>query len=181
MVVILIGCSNGEKGDAVIQETTLNDFEKNLTELYGGVSFIHDIELLNDQVDEVELFIDIYKNGEFVETVSEMTSQVTNGKFNTVFIKTNLNENEEQWVSAVMTEDGYTSVDSLIAKSEFQSSAWGGISNEKSLKIGKKYPIATVVCSDKDSIGIIDDLSTDDALKRQTDYEEVYIFSIQLK
>lgn len=183
VLLFLLGCSSEPKGDAVLKETSLTDFERNLISLYGESAIIHDVKILNDDVKEIYLYIDLYKQGERMGTVSEISSGISEDKFKTIFLNLKPTDEERQWVSAVMLESGYASgnASNKLDDETYESSAWGGITGENELKIGKKQPVGSLVYSNQNQIGMIDDLSTEDAVKQQTNYEEVYIFSIELR
>ncbi|RKQ33942.1 hypothetical protein [Oceanobacillus halophilus] len=191
-MVLLVACSTKDsvetQGDATIQEAKLTDFEKQFTDLLDGVSFVHDIEIKNDQVKEISTTVDVYQNGEYKDTVVEFGKGISETEkeetIRTVFLSSMLNKHDEKWMSAVMTNSGSGSGTNTYDSSEIvnlNSSAWGGITDSTPLFIGEKLPIASIVYSNKESIVMLNHFSRDEALEKQTNYEQVYILSVEIR
>lgn len=184
---LLTACSNEEKGDAIIKEAELTDFEKSLMEIAGKESFAFDIELNNENVEEVHTKIDYYENGEFIDSLSEFSSALSESDLKetirAVFIRQEITDQEEQWISSVITADGSGSstIKNKIADSEEMSSAWGGIPSSASLNIGEKRIIASIVHSNRNQVSVLNSIETEADIKRATDYERAYLISIELK
>ncbi|WP_085992919.1 hypothetical protein [Oceanobacillus senegalensis] len=189
VILVLSACSTKEpleeEGDAAIQPAKLSNYEKNLTQIMAMENFAYDVNIHDEEVRAIETTIDYYKNGELMGTFAELESHVNDdNSIRTVFLRQKLNENEEKWVCSHMDENGQSSgmqMKEFEGREELNSSAWGGLTEPTPLYIGEKLVIASLVFSNKNGISIYSDLSTEEALKQQTDYEQVYIISIELK
>ncbi|PAV29683.1 hypothetical protein CIL05_09935 [Virgibacillus profundi] len=185
---LLSACSNEVESDAVIEEAELTEFEKNLIELTGDQSFVYDYEINNDEVKEIHTFIDYYEKGELIERVSEMGTTLSETQsddpMRTVFIRKQVNENEEQWITSIMSNSGSSSADAvndISKRKEMNSASWGGITSRTPVNIGEKQVVASIVKSNKNGVSTYNIIETEDDLKRATDYEQVYIISIELR
>ncbi|NEU32044.1 hypothetical protein GN156_14875 [bacterium LRH843] len=83
-----------------------------------------------------------------------------------------------------MTNNGYTSTDSvhnLEGREKLNSTAWGGIHSPTPLFKNENKIIASIVHTNKNTVSSRTDISTEEELKEATNYEQVYIISIELK
>lgn len=185
---LLAACSNEEKGDAVIKQAELTDFEKSLIEITGEQSFVYDIELNNNEVKEIHTFVDYYEDGKLIDRVSEYSSSISESEkedpIRAVFIRNQIDEDEEQWISSLMTNSGSSrgdSVNDIKGREEMGSASWGGISSPTHVEIKEKQAVASIVKSNKNSVSTYNIIETEDDLKKATDYEQVYIISLELR
>lgn len=191
ILLFLTACSQEQEtsdGDAVVSEADLTDFEKNLTQIIDEKSFIYDIEVNNDDVTEIHTTIDYYENSELVRSIADSSTTFSDADMEdgirTVFMRKSANERNEQWITSVITSSGSSiaeSLNDLEGREELDSSAWGGVISPTPLFLGEKKVIASIVHTNDSSVSVINTIKTEEDLRRATDYEQVYIMSIELK
>lgn len=188
-LLLLTACSKGSAGDAMIKPAELTKFEESLVDLTSEHFFIFDLEIKNEEITEIKGTVDYYENGEFVRKVSEINTGISEeenneDKLTVAIIRQARNDKEENWITSFMTESGQSSGSVLNkidgkAREKFASS-WGGV-NEGPLTIGQKKVIGTLAYSGKDGISINHSIETKEDIKRATDYEQVYVLSVELR
>ena len=188
-LLLLTACSKESAGDATLKQSELTRFEESLVDLTSEQSFIFDIEINNDEITKITGTVDYYENGEFVRQISNTSSEISEEQNNEETIRVALihqprNDNEEQWITSFMTEDGHSSgtVENKIdGKARMKFSSGWGIVNEGPLTIGKSKVIGTLAYSAKDGLSIANSIETKEDIKRATDYEQVYLLSVELR
>ncbi|MFZ3577795.1 hypothetical protein [Virgibacillus sp. DJP39] len=92
-----------------------------------------------------------------------------------------MDDNQEQWITSIMDDGGQSSglFKKDISGREKMSSGTGGL-NEAPLFIGEKKVVATIVYTNKQGLSIYNDIETKEQLEKATDYEHVYIISVEL-
>ena len=188
-LLLLSACSKDTAGDAMIKPAELTKFEESLVDLTSEHFFIFDLEINNDEIKEIKGTVDYYENGEFVRKVSEINTGISEeenneDKLTLAIIRQAKNDKEENWIISFMTESGQSSGTVLNnidgkAREKFASS-WGGV-NEGPLTIGQKKVIGILAYSGKDGISITNSIETKEDIKRATDYEQVYVLSVELR
>ena len=188
-LLLLSACSKDSAGDAMIKPAELTKFEESLVDLTSEHFFIFDLEINNDEIKEIKGTVDYYENGEFVRKVSEINTGISEeenneDKLTVAIIRQARNDKEEQWITSFMTESGQSSGTVLNnidgnAREKFASS-WGGV-NEGPLTIRQKTVIGILAYSGKDRISITNSIETKEDIKRATDYEQVYVLSVELR
>jgi hypothetical protein len=189
-VLLLTTCSKeSTTGDATLKQSELTRFEESLVDLTSEQSFIFDIEINNDEITKITGTVDYYENGEFVRQISNTSSEISEEQNNEETIRVALihqprNDNEEQWITSFMKEDGHSSgtVENKIdgkAREKF-ASVWGGV-NEGPLTIGQKKVIGILAYSAKDGLSMANSIETKEDIKRATNYEQVYLLSVELR
>jgi hypothetical protein len=113
-LVLLTGCKQESKGDAIIKNAELTTFEDSLVNLTSEHSIILDLEINNDEITEIIGTVNYYENGEFVRKVSEINTGISeeeenDDKLTVGFIHQARNDIEENWITAFMTESGQSS------------------------------------------------------------------------
>jgi len=183
----LTACSDEiPKGDALIKQAELTSFEKSLADLTGQYALIYDIDLKTKNATEITGIVDYYENGEFVRQISKVSSPITEENnsetIRVAFIQQLINDSEEKWITSFMTNGGHFSGTNKnkIDQLDQMASGSGGLSKD-SLVIGKTKRIAIIVYSNKDEVGINNNLETKEDLKRATNYEHAYIISIEIR
>lgn len=180
--------SKEEVTTAVIKNGELTPFEEGLLQSIGDRAFVYDIDIANVDVSEIYVTVDHYTEGELVSKVVEMiTPLYENSEDNvirTVFINQQFENNKkERWTLSVMTnsESAHGSIDKeLNLNEDYSLSAYGGITDPVSLTLNKTYAVASVIRSKEDAITVINGPFTEEELKETTNYDYVYIVSIQL-
>jgi len=188
-LLLLTACSKESAGDAMIKNAELTKFEESLVDLTSEQSFIYDIEINNDEITKITGTVDYYENGEFVRQISNTSSEISEEQNNEETIRVALihqprNDNEEQWITSFMTEDGHSSgtVENKIdGKARMKFASGWGIVNEGPLIIGKSKVIGILAYSAKDGLSIANSIETKEDIKRATDYEQVYLLSVELR
>jgi len=188
-LVLLTGCTKEPKGDAVVKHAELNKFEESLVDLTTDHSFIFDLEINNDEIVEIMGTVDYYENGEFVRNVSGISTAISEeenneDKLTVAIIHQARNDKEEQWITSLLTEDGLSSgtvLNNIDGKArEKFASVWGRV-NEGPLTIGQKKVIGVLAYSAKDGLSMANSIETKEDIKRATDYEQVYLLSVELR
>lgn len=188
-LVLLTGCTKESKGDAIIKKVELTKFEEGLVNLTTDHSFIFDLEINNDEITEMIGTVDYYENGEFVRKVSEINTGISEEEenednFTVAFIHQARNDIEENWITALMTESGQLSgtvQNNIDGKAREKFASISGWVNEGPLTIGQKKVIGILAYSAKDGLSITNSIETKEDIKRATDYEQVYLLSVELK
>lgn len=187
MLFTLTACSEETTtSDALINQAELTSFEKSLADLTGKYALIYDIDLKNDKATEITGIVDYYENGEFVRKISEVSAPITEENntdtIRVAFIQQLINDSEENWITSFMTDEGQSSGTNKnkIDQLDQMSSGYVGLSKD-SLFIGKKKGLATIVYTNKDELAISNNIETEEDIKRATNYEHVYIISIQVR
>ena len=188
-LLLLTACSKDSAGDAMIKIAELTKFEESLVDLTTEHFFIFDLEINNDEITEIKGTVDYYENGEFVRKVSEINTGISEEENNedkliVAIIRQARNDKEEQWITSLITESGQSSgtvLNNIDGKArEKFASVWGGV-NEGPLTIGQKKVIGILAYSAKDGLSMANSIETKEDIKRATDYEQVYIISVELR
>jgi hypothetical protein len=185
-LLLLSACTKELAGDAIIKHAELTKFEENLVDLTSENSFIFDMEINNEEITEIIATVDYYENGEFVRQIGNMGSAISQENIEDTirvsFIQQPINETEENWLTSVMTDDGQSSgtVLNKIAGKARKASGSGGV-NEGPVIIGESKVIGTIAYSSKDEMSIVNEIETKEDIKRATDYEQVYLISVELR
>ncbi|WP_216827616.1 hypothetical protein [Alkalihalobacterium elongatum] len=180
--------SREEQKSAVIKNGELTPFEEGLLQSIGDRAFVHDIDIENLDVSEVYVTVDHYTKGELVSKVVEMTTPIYENSddkiIRTVFINQQFENNKkERWALSVMTnsESAHGSIErELNLDEDYSLSAYGGITDPVSLSLNELYAVASVIRTNEDTITVINGPLTNEELKEVTNYDHVYIVSIQL-
>ncbi|MDE5413448.1 hypothetical protein [Alkalihalobacterium chitinilyticum] len=180
--------SREEQRTAVIKNGELTRFEEGLLQSIGDRAFVYDIDIENVDVSEIYVTVDHYTKGELVSKVVEMTTPIYENSddnvIRTVFINQQFEKmKKERWTLSVMTnsETTHGSIDKELSLHEDHSlSAYGGITDPVFLSLNEKYAVASVIRSNEDAITVINGPLTEEELKEVTNYDHVYIVSIQL-
>lgn len=186
VLLFLFACSpEAEKEDAIINEASLTEYEKSLTELMGSPYFIYDLDIQNKDIDSLRLMIDYYENGEFVQTVSEFNTSLSEleieERVRALFMKRMINDSME-WVTSIFTVNGNGAMRNEVeGTEELSSSAWGSVSLPITLDKGEKKIVASLIYSDQTEIAVYNTINTKEDLKKATNFEQVYIFSMKLE
>lgn len=191
ILLLTTACSSDQdtkSGDAIIDIAELTGFEKNLIEMMNSQSFVYDIDIKNRDVKELRATVDYYENGELISSTPDFTASLSEIDFKdpirTVFMRQHANEDNEQWISAIITDNGQASATTEPSgekAEEMALSAWGGISNATPLLIGEKKIIAHIIQSNKDGVTSPNQIDTEEQFKMMTDYEQVYLISVELR
>ncbi|WP_188454841.1 hypothetical protein [Virgibacillus oceani] len=191
LLSLLSACTQdkvNKDADAIIKEANLTEFEKYMVKIAGTNSFHYDMEIKSKDVNKLHTTIDYYENGNFKRKIADsytaLSEKDLNETIRTVFIRQQPTNNQEQWISTVMTKDGYSSSESKLVitkRKEAESSTWGGISDETPLHIGEKRIIASLINSDKNAVSITYNMETEEEIKKATNYEQVYLISVELQ
>src|SRR5690625_1586486 len=188
---LLSACSQEktEDADVVIEEAELTSFEENLMNMMNNSAIVYDVEVNNEDIEDLQLTVDYYEKSEFVDQVVDMSTMVASEEgpeesIRAVFTQSNPVENEEQWIAAVMTNSGYSSGESPnknVKDRKEMSSTWGGVNLPVDLKKGEKQVIGSMIYTNENTVSGTSNIETEENLKEATDYEQVYILSIEAK
>lgn len=185
MIFLLSACSGESKsGDAEIKRSELTQFEENLLSLSSQHSLVYDLELKKEAAKEIVVAIDYYERGKFVRQITEMTDRIVEDQDSLrLAVLQQVNKDEDNWITSIMNESGMSSIAFPQHTDERErmnfASTSGGI-EVGALVIGERKIIHTIVYSNSDDM-ILHDIETKEDLKKATDYEQVYIVSVELR
>ncbi|MFD1849872.1 hypothetical protein [Oceanobacillus bengalensis] len=191
LLLVLVACSSEDEmeaeGDAAIQVADLSNYERNLTNLIGDQVFVFDLDVTNKDVEELHTIVDYYEDGELVDTLGGMSMSINEedreDTIRTVFLYQKPNTGEETWITSIMTQNGQASQNTphdISGREEISSTASAEIAMPAPLFIGETKVIATVINSNKSGVSTYNEINTEEDLEKATDYEQVYIISIEL-
>lgn len=188
-MLLLLLCACTEKtttsSDAVIKRAELTPFEDNLPKLIDNRSFAYDIDVKTDQVSKIIGTVDYYENGEFVRQISEISTKIMEEEqqeaIRMVFMREPKSDDQEQWITSIMRGGSQSSVSTKNDIEKRKKMALGsGTISEVPLSIGEKKVVATMVYTDEKGMTIINNIETEEELKMATDYEHVYVISVEM-
>ncbi|MCZ8537095.1 hypothetical protein M9R32_07890 [Paenisporosarcina quisquiliarum] len=186
MVFLLSACSGESKsGDAEIKRSELTNFEENLLSLSSQHSMVYDLELKNEAAKEIVVTIDYYEKGKFVRQITELTDRIVENQDSLrLAVLQQVNKNEDNWITSIMNESGMSSVAFPQPTDERErmnlGSTSGGI-ELGALVIGERKIIYSIAYSSSDEMSILQNIETKEDLKKATNYEQVYIVSVELR
>lgn len=186
MAFLLTGCSDETiKGDAQLKRAELTNFEENLLSLSSQHSMVYDLEVNNEAAKEIVVTVDYYEKGKFVRQLTEMTDQIVKDQDSLRFaVLQQANKGEDNWITTFMKESGMSSIAFPQQTDERERLNFGSTSggvDEVALEIGVKKIIHSIAYSNSDQMSILAEINTKEDLKRATDYEQVYIVSVELR
>lgn len=187
MVFLLCACSDqSEEGDAKIKRTELTSFEENLLSIASKHSMVYDLELKNEAAKEIVVTIDYYEKGKFVRQITEMKDLIEEDKesLRIAVLQQPSTSNEENWITSIMRKSGMSSLSfpqntTERDKMNFASTS-GGI-DEGLMLIGEQKIIYSIVYTELGEMSITQDIETKEDLKKATNYEQVYIVSLEIR
>ncbi|GAA0447434.1 hypothetical protein GCM10008983_26840 [Lentibacillus halophilus] len=187
-VFMLAACTDtGEKkGDAAIAQADLTDFEEQLMDLSNETSFAYDINLHNEKARQLEVMVEHYEDGEKVNEVVHFASDLKGTKpsddLRVVFLRQMIGQGKEKWVASIMTENGRASTENIVKtpSDDYTSVSSGGVGSKIPFNIGEQKYAATIKHTNKTSVTQRTNMETEEAIKKATDYEHVYLMSVQL-
>jgi hypothetical protein len=185
-LLLLTGCTKESKGDAVVKHVELTKFEEGLVDLTSDRSFIFDMEINNDEITEIIGTVDYYENGKLVRQVCKMGSGIEQENIDdtirVAFIHQPVNEDEEKWLISTMTDDGQTSgsfKNNIDGKERMKFGSTSEGVNEGPLIIGESKVIGAISYFVNGSSTY--SIKTKEDLQRATDYEQVFLLSVELR
>lgn len=185
-LVLLTGCTQESKGDAVVKHVELTKFEEGLVNLTSERSFIFDMEINNDEVTEFIGTVDYYENGKLVRQVCKLGSAIEQESIDdtvrVTFIQQPVNENEEKWLISTMTDDGQISgsfKNDIAGKERMTFGSTSEGVNEGPLIVGENKVIGAISYFVNGSSTY--SIKTKEDMQRATDYEQAYLISVELR
>lgn len=191
LTIFLSACSSitdETTGDAMITEHT--KMNKDLVQMLADRSFVFDIKLKDESIEEVCLFVDYYKDGELVEEIHKFATHTSDQeKITVAYVQQIFQDTYETWKLITMNEDGYGASESENenpAKRTEQSlrSTWTELSLDEINK-DEKIPVAYINYSTADYISnpspVNSEVNLESLIKDITDTDYAYVLSIELK
>lgn len=191
--LFLSACSDEpEQKDATIKEADLTDYEEQLTDIVGQDSYVYDVELGNDNINEIHAKVDYYKNGHLEEEMTGLGMHLEEedpmGTFRVAFLSQQLaSESQDeysgqQWIVGILSENGYSSTKAIDPVYGDVAEVTGTLSSstvqpETSLQKGEEKVVAATIYTDDNAIRTPDF----DSLDNLSRYDDAYIMSIALK
>ncbi|MGB3262181.1 hypothetical protein [Paenisporosarcina sp.] len=186
MVLLLSACSGESKnGDAEIKRSELTQFEENLLSLSSQHSLVYDLELNKEAAKEIVVTIDYYERGKFIRQITEMTDRIVEDQESLrLAVLQQVNKDEDIWITSIMNESSMSSIAFPQNTDEQErmnfASTSGGI-EVGGLVIGERKIIHSIAYSNSDEMSILQNIETKEDLKKATNYEQVYIVSVELR
>lgn len=189
-LLLLVACSNPvhvtNEADAMIREAKLTDREQALVQMIGEQSFVFELNINNDSVSEIYTTVDYYANGELVNTILEDMRPVTKEEHDHINLLFSVKDDVKQqlWKSAILTDEGNGISEVVVERihdEEFLSITTANISEDTPLSLNEKKVVASIVKTNENTVTSRVDITTDEEIKQATDYEEVYLISVELK
>lgn len=186
MIFLLSACSGESKsGDAEIKRSELTNFEENLLSLSSQHSMVYDLDLKNEAAKEIVVTIDYYEKGKFVRQITELTDRIVDNQDSLrLAVLQQVNKNEDNWITSIMNESGMSSIAFPQPTDERErmnfASTSGGI-EVGALVIGERKIIYSIAYSSSDEMSILPNIETKEDLQKATNYEQVYIVSVEIR
>ena len=189
VLLLLTSCSGQtENSDATIQRAKLDEFEGNLLSLITQNDLVYDLKIKNHDIKAVMITIDYYQNGQFVQQLSQLRAPLLEEEIKKdlklVIFNQSINETEESWTSSFMAGSNNASVtfkNDITGREKMNFASASGGRDKATLTVDKSKVIATIAYSNKNELYIIDEIDSEEDLKKATKYEHVYIISVELK
>ena len=186
LIFLLSACSGESKsGDAEIKRSELTQFEENLLSLSSQHSMVYDLELKNEAAKEIVVTIDYYEKGKFVRQITELTDRIVENQNSLrLAVLQQVNKNEDHWITSIMNESGMSSLAFPQPTDERERMNFGSTSGGievGALVIGERKIIYSIAYSSSDEMPILQNIETKEDLKKATNYEQVYIVSVELR
>lgn len=189
VLLLLTSCSGQtENSDATIHRAKLDEFEGNLLSLITQHDLVYDLKIKNHDIRAVMTTIDYYKNGQFVQQLSQLRAPLLEEEIKKdlklVIFNQSINETQESWTSSFMAGSNNASVtikNDISGREKRNFSSVSGGRDKATLTIDKSKVIATIAYSNKNELYIIDEIDSEEDIKEATKYEHVYIISVELK
>lgn len=188
VLLLLVACSSNDpaakNADAIVTETEWPN--EQILSILSDRIFSYDLEIKDQSIENVELTIDIYKDGEFVENGQQFSMPVDKVKDLTLaYVQQTFQDVHERWVLALIDEDGFGSgsfeTDWPKEREENLGAVWGSVSLPLYLTKGEKAVVGFVVYSGEDVISSPVAIETDEQLQQLVDDDFVYVLSVELK
>ncbi|GGB52556.1 hypothetical protein F3157_14855 [Virgibacillus dakarensis] len=188
LVFVLNACGNDLKGDAQLNDADLTEFENGLLDLMSGGAFAFDLEVNNDDLQEIHSTVDYYTNGTFNRHVLDFNTAIDPSKgqdpVRIIFIPQQIDDQHVQWTSSIMSNGVDTAEQSTFTSEaipiETTSYASGPTGLPAPLVIDKKKIVASTVYSDKNGITTYQSIETEQDIQQATDYEDVFLVTMEL-
>ncbi|MGE6489205.1 hypothetical protein [Paenisporosarcina sp. NPDC076898] len=143
------------------------------------------MELKKEAAKEIVVTIDYYEKGKFVRQITEMTDRIVEDQDSLrLAVLQQVNKDEDNWITSIMNESGMSSIafpQHTDERERMNFAATSGGIELGALVIGERKIIHTIVYSNSDDMSILHDIETKEDLKKATDYEQVYIVSVELR
>ncbi|WBX80221.1 hypothetical protein PD280_22005 [Virgibacillus salarius] len=187
MIVLLSACLSDERR-IMIKRGELTEYEQKLNQLIGDQLLIYDIQHATDQVEAAIATIDYYEYGQYKDTVSNISISFSAEDLEESIRLVVLNqqmEDKEKWITAFLTKTAVVSNENerdLVGKEEVgQSTGVGGIVEPTPIQLNDKQVIGSIVRTSKGEMATMNHIESEADLKRATNYEQVFIISLELQ
>ncbi|MDY0405385.1 hypothetical protein P5G51_008220 [Virgibacillus sp. 179-BFC.A HS] len=188
-ICLLGACTQKQIPDAELKEVKLSNFERNLLSAVSANAVYYNVKINNKEVRTINLYIDHYKNGKYEDQVVAFNQPIEAVKdgVQIMYVLHRIDDTHMKWSVSIATsnkdgsENGLAGTSNDIKIAENDSGASGGVSLPKTLALGKKTVVGTDIHTSKESIAIRSDIKTKEDIKEVTNYEDVFLMSVEIK
>src|SRR5699024_10560341 len=155
---LLMACnSNAFDEDVLIEQSAEENLNLDIMNLLANQLGVWDITINNDSVEEIEIVVDHYQNGEKQEPIlvmSTMFNQEASSNIIKLLIAEQVYEDESKWIAPIIDDGGTSSTENTIPNSEdFASKTYATAPVPDTVEIGEPFTIAAMMLSNsEDSI-----------------------------
>ena len=190
VTLIFAACTADEMpsdADAVVDEAALANFEGDFLEVLGDHSFIYDVKINNDDIQEIVAYVDYYENGEFIERIVDISTYFSdsNKDVSVAFVQQTFQETYEKWNVAIIDDSGSGALETENEypqlRHDMLSAVWGSVGMPVNLTMGDAQVIAYVIYSDESTISSPSFIETEEDLQKLTNHEYVYVLYMDIK
>lgn len=190
ITLIFVACTADElpsDADAVVDEAALANFEGDFLKVLGDHSFIYDVKINNDDIQEIVAYVDYYENGEFIERIADLSTYFSdsNADVSVAFVQQTFQETYEKWNVAIIDDSGSGALETENehpkSRHDVLSTVWGSVGMPVNLTMGDAQVIAYVIYSDESTISSSSSIETEEDLQKLTNHEYVYVLSMDIK
>lgn len=184
--IFLTACSTdvqNEEVDVEMNDVKLTQLEQGIMNLVGNNSIIFELQVKNDAVNEIELTVDHYENGELQGTDMYFTASLHDMDYSNpihiIIANRGINE-QHQWIGSVITEDSSASFQTDLTTAPVHSaSTFVPIDTPFSIQLNEKKLISTLILSKDGPIHA--NIKSEQDLGEVHKHDHVYVFYVLVK
>lgn len=187
-LVMLVACSSADPAakhaDAIITEA--EGINEQILGVLSDRIFAYDLEIKDESIDEVEMSLDVYQDGKFIESGQQFSMPVEEiDQLVLAYVQQIFDHTNEKWVLAVIDENGTSAgtfeTDWSKKRDEQLGAIWGNVSLPLYLTKDEKSVVGFIVYSSKDVISSPAAIESDEQLQQLVDDDFVYVLSVEVK
>lgn len=189
-ILFLAACTSdniSSDADVIVDETTLAKFEQDFLQMMSDRSFIYDLKIQNDDIQQVAVRVDYYEDGELKERIVDFSTDLSepSKKTNVAFIQQIFQETYEKWSVVTFEDNGYGAAETENefpkTRDAMMSTMWGSVGMPIALMKDEPEVIAHIIYSNESVVSSSAYVETEEDLRELTKYEHVYVLSLEVK